>query len=99
MTTKEDILEFIRKNRADLKSNYSVEKIALFGSFARGEAKTASDIDLLVTLKPDTADIHGNKEKLRELFNTRFARNVDIASEKYLKPFIRDEILKEAIYA
>jgi predicted nucleotidyltransferase len=99
MLKKEKILDFIKANKATLQEQYFVEKIALFGSCARNEVTEKSDIDLLVTLKPNTPDIHGIKQGLREFFGQYFNCDVDIASEKYLKPYIRNEILREAVYA
>lgn len=99
MLKKEKILDFIRENRSLLEELYSVEKIALFGSCARNEMTEKSDIDLLVTLKENTPNIHKTKQNIREFFGAHFNCNVDIASEKYLKPYIKDEILHEAIYA
>ena len=99
MTTKESILNYIKANKKILQEQYAVEKIALFGSFARNEQTSNSDIDLLVTLRENTPDIYGTKQRLRELFGMHFNCNIDIASEKYLKPYIREEILREAQYA
>ena len=99
MLNKQIILDFINANRTTLEEQYFVEKIALFGSYARNEATEKSDIDLLVTLKQGTSDIHGVKQGLREFFGQHFNCGVDIASEKYLKPYIRNEILQEAVYA
>ncbi|MBD3793534.1 MAG: nucleotidyltransferase domain-containing protein [Campylobacterales bacterium] len=38
---------------------YHVEKIGLFGSYARGEATQESDIDIFVTMKPNLFDLIG----------------------------------------
>jgi uncharacterized protein len=99
MVYKENILEFINSNRETLEEQFFVEKIALFGSYARNEQTEKSDIDLLVTLKKNTPDIHEVKQDLRNFFSRYFNCAVDIASEKYLKPYIRDEIMREAVYA
>ena len=99
MVQREKILEFIKVNRKTLEERFSVEKIALFGSCARNEQTEKSDIDLLVTLKKNTPDIYEVKQGLREFFGRHFNCTVDIASEKYLKPYIRSEIMQEAVYA
>jgi predicted nucleotidyltransferase len=62
---------------------------------ARNEAKENSDIDLLVTLRPgvslfDVAGLHLDLEKLLK-------QKVDILSEKGISPYIREDVLKEAI--
>ncbi len=49
MLKKEKILKFIKLNRETLEEQFFVEKIALFGSYARNEQTEKSDIDLLVT--------------------------------------------------
>ena len=46
--TKEDILQFLRENKALLKERFHVDKIMLFGSYARDEATDESDIDILI---------------------------------------------------
>jgi len=99
MTTKDSILDFIKANKSFLQEQYSVEKIALFGSFARNEQTIDSDIDLLVTLKENTTDIYEVMQRIRDFFTRQFHCNIDIASEKYLKSYIREEILHEAQYA
>jgi hypothetical protein len=73
-------------------------QLGLIGSFARGEQTEDSDIDLLVEFEPDTDDIFGKKMKLKDLLKASFDRDVDICREKYMKPYIKDYLLKEAIY-
>ena len=98
MLKSEKILDFLKLNRKTLEDQFFVEKIALFGSYARNEQTEKSDIDLLVTLKKNTPDIHEAKQGLREFIGQYFNCSVDIASEKYLKRYIRNEILQEAVY-
>jgi len=62
MIRKEDISEFIRQNRLWLKEHFHIEKIAIFGSFARNEQTDKSDIDLLIELEDNTPDIHEKKK-------------------------------------
>ncbi|OQX01984.1 MAG: hypothetical protein BWK80_58850 [Desulfobacteraceae bacterium IS3] len=95
---KEDISEFIRQNRLWLKEHFHIEKIAIFGSFARNEQTDKSDIDLLIELEDNIPDIHEKKEELRKYFRNKFNRNVDIAREKYLKSYVKHQILHESVY-
>lgn len=48
---REEILDFMRKNKGFLEEKMGVKRIALFGSVARGEMKKGSDIDIIVELK------------------------------------------------
>ena len=53
--TRAGILKTLRDNDEALRK-YSVKKIGLFGSYARGEQKRGSDIDLLVDFERPTYD-------------------------------------------
>ncbi len=95
---REAILDFIRQNREYLSAHFHIRKIGLFGSFARGEQRPESDIDLVVEFEENTPDLFDLKAELREFFKSFFHCEVDIAREKYLKPYARNRILSEAVY-
>lgn len=75
--TKKKITDILRKELPYLKERYGVEKISLFGSFAKKLQKKRSDIDILVELsKPlglDFIDFAYYLEK-------KLGRKVDIAT-------------------
>ena len=98
MIKKSDIVEFIKQNKEYFRRELYVEKIGIFGSFARGDQKENSDIDLVIELLKDTPDIFTVKEKLRNAFTSRFHLDVDIAREKYLKPYAKKMIVDEVEY-
>jgi uncharacterized protein len=99
MTRLDDVLGYLRQNRRYLQSRYHVKRIGVFGSLARGEPTERSDIDLIVELEENTPDIHRVKDELRDFVGKPFGRRVDIAREKYLRPYAREQILAEAVYA
>lgn len=98
MKTKEQILQFLGDCKTEIAKNYHVKNIGLFGSFARGEATETSDIDLLVDFEDGIVKTYTLKESLRHYFSTAFGRKVDIASEKFLKPYAKAHIMKDVIY-
>jgi len=93
-----DVLSLLRKHEPELKERFGVAKIGIFGSFARGEARPDSDVDILVTF-------HDGKKTFDNFMGTRFyledlfRRKVDLVTDAALKPLIRDPIMKEVIYA
>ncbi|MBQ9442354.1 MAG: nucleotidyltransferase domain-containing protein [Selenomonadaceae bacterium] len=76
-------LEEIREKVIPIAKKYKVEKISLFGSYARGEANKKSDLDFLVfggkNFKPTL--IFSLAEDLREIFN----KEVDVFEISELK--------------
>ncbi len=98
MNTKKEILDFLTQNRKFLLENYHITKIGLFGSFSKDEQKENSDVDLLIDIEEGTKDIHDLKLSLKKYLSNAFGRNVDLAREKYLKPYAKKHILKDVVY-
>ncbi len=75
-------------------------RISVFGSFARGEATSSSDIDLLIALKPAEArPILGLIEfiKLEQELEEKLGRDVDLITEEELNPRRRMSIEKDKV--
>ena len=96
--TQDIIINYLTEHKEQFKKDFSITKIGLFGSYARNEAKNDSDIDILIELKKDLTDIYDKKSLLKEIIEKAFDKKVNIAREKYLKPFVKDEILREVKY-
>ena len=52
MKTRKEILSLLAGLKPELARKFKVKKIGLFGSYARGEQKENSDIDILVDIDP-----------------------------------------------
>ncbi len=73
-----------------------VERIGVFGSYVRGEADPASDIDILVKLAgPSFRDFMRLKFYLEDLL----AHPVDLVLEESLRDELRPTVLREVQYA
>jgi hypothetical protein len=76
-------------------ARHGARNVRVFGSLARGEADERSDIDLLVDMDPgrslmDHADLWLD-------LNAALGCKVDVASERALKPRVRERVLREAV--
>jgi predicted nucleotidyltransferase len=73
-----------------------VKDLALFGSVARDEATSQSDVDILVTFNgPATFDgFLGLEETLESLLGGK----VDLVTDKALKPLIRPSVERDLIH-
>ena len=92
---KEYLINFLRENLTIIKS-YGVTSLALFGSFARDEAKSTSDLDLLVEFQGKvTFDQYMD---LKFFLEDNLGLSVDLVTKKMLKPQIINSVEKEAIY-
>lgn len=91
-------MDFLQNNRKLLLEKYHVTAIGLFGSFARNEQKENSDVDLLIELEDGVQNIYDLKHSLKQFLSSSFNRSVDIAREKYLKPYAKEQILKDTLY-
>lgn len=94
--TKEDILKFLRKNKDLFKKRFGVDKIMLFGSYARDEATPDSDIDILIESKQKSYD---NMFDMKELLEKEFKKRVDLLYRDSVRRFPMRFIEKEMIYA
>jgi predicted nucleotidyltransferase len=76
-------------------AKHGARNVRVFGSVARGEADDQSDIDFLVDMEPGRSllDLGGLLMDLQDLLG----RNVDVVTERGLKPRIRERVLHEAV--
>lgn len=93
--TVEEIRDILNRNRNVFEQKFSVDKFLLFGSYAKQQQTSDSDIDLLVSFtKPvDMFEFIDLQDYLSELFN----KKIDLGTLSGLKTFIKDKILNEAI--
>ena len=99
MKSKDQILMFLAQNKDLFRDKYHIIRIGLFGSYARDEQNIDSDIDLLVEFEDNTQELYDLKLQLKDFFLKTLGIEIDICREKYIKPRIRKQILKETIYA
>jgi len=90
----EDIIGDKRDDVLRLAEKYGAYNVRVFGSVARGEATSDSDVDLLVDFRAGSSifDMVGLWQDLTELLE----REVDLSTEKNLKRWIKTGALKDA---
>ncbi len=93
--TTETILDFLRAHGADLRA-MGVTKIGLFGSYVRGEQRSDSDMDFLLTIENWT---WSRWCTVWDFLEERFGVKVDLVPEKDLRPELHDYVFPEVRYA
>jgi len=97
MRTREEILAILRGELPRLREEFAVDRLALFGSYAREEPREDSDVDVLVEFV-ETVDFI---EFMRLEFDLSdlIGLKVDLVTPDALRPVMRDDILGSAVYA
>ena len=94
--TKEDLLLLIQAHREQIEA-FGVSRLGIFGSFARGQPREESDVDVLVEFLPGhktfDAFIH-----LAFFLEDLFGRPVELITPESLSPYIGPHILSETEY-
>jgi len=92
---RSDVIEHLSAHRAELRERFGVSSIALFGSYARDDARPDSDVDLLVEFEGPLTFLRYMDliDYLQELIGTR----VDLATSGKLKPRVRANVEREMI--
>ncbi|MEJ2706392.1 MAG: nucleotidyltransferase family protein [Anaerolineales bacterium] len=92
---RSQVLQILLQQRKELTERYHVASLFLFGSVARDEASPDSDIDILVEFSQPVGLFHfiELKQHLEELLGCE----VDLGTPRSLKPYLKEQILKEAV--
>ena len=96
MTAKEKILHTLREQHELLAHRYPIRRLALFGSWARGDAAEESDVDILVDVDPS---VGLRFIELAEELEQALGRRVDLVSRRAIKPAYWRRIEPELIDA
>ncbi len=94
--TQKKILDYLSTHKERFQKLYHVNKIGIFGSYARNQATAKSDIDIVVDLNKSTMfGLVAIKEDIEEYFE----KHVDIIQIRdRMNSLLRERIEKEAIY-
>jgi len=80
----------------ELCRHYPVQELSVFGSTVRGDQRQDSDLDLLVTFKPEARIGFLTLARLARELSELLHRSVDLVPKDGLNPRIRDEVLARA---
>ena len=93
---KDEILEVLEEVKEEVKHKYKAEIKGIFGSYARGDEREDSDIDVLVDFREGAGlfDLVGLGLFLEEKLQCK----VDIVPQSALREEIKPYVLKEIVY-
>lgn len=90
----QELIQQQRDTILRIASEHGAQRVRVFGSVARGEARPDSDLDLLVDMSAGHGllDIIAIKQDLEDLLG----RKVDVLTEAAVSPYLRQAVLTEA---
>lgn len=90
----DSILE-IKKKIAPILRRHNVKKAAVFGSYARGENKKGSDIDILIEFEKDVRKSLFDLARLKLDLEEILGKKVDVVEYSTIHPLLKNRILEE----
>ena len=94
---KQDVvLQILRQKNAELAQQFGVKSLLLFGSVARNEATSSSDVDLLVEFNRPVG--YFGLFALQDYLEKLLGCSVDLSTPQSLKPYIKGRVMDEIIH-
>ena len=94
--TKNELITILSGIKDELKQKFGIEEIALFGSYARGEANEESDVDIAI-IKINKKDFL-KRLQAKDFLEKKLNKKVDIGYLDSMRTFIKNRIKKDLIY-
>lgn len=94
--SRSSVVRLLRRALPDLLEKYKIKSFGIFGSYARGEQKTTSDLDVLVeyTASPSLTEMLAIEEELSSLVGTK----VQVTELQLLRTFIGKNVMRHVIW-
>ena len=87
--------DVIRAKVGKASSEYDIVKVYLFGSYARGEASEASDVDLCLETGPSFSLLNAGALSLK--LERELEAPIELVTERSLHPFVREGMLRDRV--
>lgn len=95
MKTTKEYISLISSKAEELKRDFGIRSLRIFGSVSRNEQHEGSDVDVCVDMEPKVYMVVRLKRFLEDLLQC----SVDVIRlHKHINPYLLDEIEKEGIY-
>lgn len=95
MRTAKDYIDLISAHSEELRSQFGIRSLRLFGSVSRGEQREDSDVDICVDMEPNLYLLVRLKRFLEQLLQC----TVDIVRlHRHINPYLLENIERDGIY-
>ena len=95
MRTAKEYIDLISAHADELRSQFGIRSLRLFGSVSRGEQREDSDVDICVDMEPSLYLLVRLKRFLEQLLQC----TVDVVRiHKHINPYLLENIERDGIY-
>ena len=94
--TKKNEIDMIKEKIVPILKKHKVTKAGIFGSYARGEQKKKSDVDILVEIDDDEMSLLGFI-RLKNIIEKALKKKVDLVEYSLIRKELRQNILDNEI--
>jgi len=95
MRTANEYIDLISAHADELRSQFGIRTLRLFGSVSRGEQREDSDVDICVDMEPSLYLLVRLKRFLEQLLQC----TVDVVRmHKHINPYLLENIERDGIY-
>jgi len=96
MSPVEDVSARLAELKPRLKREYSIGELGIFGSYARGEQRSDSDLDVLVAFERPVTLF--DLVRLEDDLADELGVEVDLVTKESLKPRIESRVSEDLVY-
>ena len=95
MRTRQEYIDILKSHTDELRSDFGVRSLRLFGSVSRGEQHEGSDVDVCVEMVPAIYLVVRLKRYLEQLLQCP----VDVVHmHPHMNPYLLNDIERDGIY-
>jgi len=94
--TRDEVIAKLKTTEGELRA-LGIDKLYLFGSFARGEATDESDVDVFVEMAAGAPFRLETLVNSKELLTTKLGCEADLGTRRSLHPGVKAEVEAEAL--
>jgi hypothetical protein len=95
MKTAKEYIDLISAHSEELRSQFGIRSLRLFGSVSRGEQREDSDVDICVDMAPSLYMLVRLKRFLEQLLQC----TVDVVRlHRHINPYLLENIERDGIY-
>jgi len=95
---KKDIISYLKELNKELKIKYGINRLGIYGSYARDEAKKSSDLDIFYERDSSIRVSGFDLLRIPETIEKDLHIKVDFVDLKYMNPIVKHYAKKDFIY-